>query len=86
MLQVAFLLKLANEQVVNKRYCSSPWKSISLVKWFNNLIFNSMFDELKEVKYLNRNNRFQQFDDVKCCKEIKCLKSVENAEAYLEPK
>ena len=58
MLQVAFLLKLANEQVVNKRYCSSPWKSISLVKWFNNLIFNSMFDELKTEKFSLRSLYF----------------------------
>ena len=58
MLQVAFLLKLANEQVVNKRYCSSPWKSISLVKWFNNLIFNSMFDEFKTEKFSLRSLYF----------------------------
>ena len=45
-----------------------------------------MFDELKEVKYLNRNNRFQESYDVKYFKEIKCLKSLQKAEAYLEPK
>ena len=34
-------------------------------------MFNSMFDESKEVKYF---------------KEIKRLKSLQKAEAYLEPK
>ena len=38
-----------------------------------------MFDELKEVKYLIPY-------DVKCFKEIKRLKSLQKAEAYLEPK
>ena len=29
------------------------WNSIYQVKWFNNSVFNSMFDELKEVKHFN---------------------------------
>ena len=41
-----------------------------------------MFDELKEVKY----NRFQESYNVKYFKEIKRLKSLQKAEAYLEPK
>ena len=45
---------------------------------------NSMFDELKDVKY--RNNRFQESYNVKCIKEIKPLKSLQKAETYLEPK
>ena len=28
-------------------------------------MFNSMFDELKEVKYSKKNTRFQEFHDVK---------------------
>ena len=47
-------------------------------------MFNSMFDELKKVPY--RNNRFQESYDVKYFKEIKHLKSLQKAEAYLEPK
>ena len=50
-------------------------------------MFNSMFDELKDVrKVLQRNNRFQESYNVKYFKEIKCLKSPQKAEAYLEPK
>ena len=45
-----------------------------------------MFDELKEVKYLNRNNRFQESYDVKYFKTIKRLKRLQKVEAYLEPK
>ena len=46
-----------------------------------------MFDELKEVKkVLWRNNRFQESYNVKYFKEIKRLKSLQKAEAYLEPK
>ena len=48
-------------------------------------MFNSMFDELKE-KVPYRNNRFQESYDVKYFKEIKRLKSLQKAEAYLEPK
>ena len=43
-----------------------------------------MFDELKEVPY--RKNRFQGSYDIKYFKEIKHLKSLQKAEAYLEPK
>ena len=52
-------------------------------------MFNSMFDELKEVMYLdfkNRFNRFQGSYNVKYFKEIKRLKTLQKAEAYLEPK
>ena len=59
MLQVAVLLKLAHEQVANKRFCSSQWNSIQQVKWFNNSMFNSMFDELKEVKYFKEITDFK---------------------------
>ena len=45
-------------------------------------MFNSMFDELKE-KVPYRNNRFQEPYDVKYFKEIKPLKSLQKAEAYL---
>ena len=50
-------------------------------------MFNSMFDELKEVKkVLQKNNRFQESYNVKYVKEINRLKSPQKAEAYLEPK
>ena len=51
-------------------------------------MFNSMFDELKEVKkVLQRNNRFQESYNVKYFKKKqKRLKSLQNAEAYSEPK
>ena len=50
-------------------------------------MFNSMFDELKEVKkVLQRNNTFQGPYNVKYFKEINRLKSPQKAEAYLEPK
>ena len=42
-----------------------------------------MFDGLQEVK---RNNRFQKFYNVKYFKEIKHLKIIQKAEAYLESK
>ena len=37
----------------------------------NDSVFNNTFDELKEVKFF---------------KEIKCLKGLQKAKAYLEPK
>ena len=40
-------------------------------------MFNSIFNELKEVKYFTRNNRFQESFNVKCLKEIKRLKSFQ---------
>ena len=40
-----------------------------------------MFDELKEEKY-----RFQESYKVKYFKKIRRLKSLQKAEAYLEPK
>ena len=52
-------------------------------------MFNSMFDELKEVMYFRfqeQFNRFQESYNVKYFKEIKRLKSLQKAEAYLEPK
>ena len=47
-----------------------------------------MFDELKEVNYFNEitNFKFQESYNVKCFKEIRRLKSLQKAEAYLEPK
>ena len=48
---------------------------------------NSVFDELKELKYFNRNNRFQESYNVKYFKEIKRLKSLQvKTEVHLEPK
>ena len=44
-----------------------------------NSVFSCMFDELKEVKY------FKEIIDFKS-QEIKRLKSLQKAEAYLEPK
>ena len=50
-------------------------------------MFNSIFDELKEVKYFTRNNRFQESFHVKYFKEIKRLKSLQvKAVSYLQPK
>ena len=52
-------------------------------------MFNSMFEELKEVKYWHnkgRNNKFQESYNVKYFKEIKYLKSLQKAEVCLEPK
>ena len=43
-----------------------------------------MFDELKEVKCF-KNNKFPE-SYVKYFKEIERLKSLQKAEAYLEPK
>ena len=43
-----------------------------------------MFDELIEVKCF-KNNRFQE-SYVKYFKEVNCSKSLQKAEAYLEPK
>ena len=54
----------------------------------NGSMFNSMFDELKEEctsDFRNRFNRFQDSYNVKYFKEIKCLKSLQKAEANLEP-
>ena len=45
-----------------------------------------MFDELKEVKLLLKNNKFQESYNVQYLKEIKRLKSLQKAEVYLEPK
>ena len=52
-------------------------------------MFKSMFDELKEVKYLKEVTDFKNvimYVIVKYFKEIKRLKSLLKAEAYLEPK
>ena len=46
-----------------------------------------MFDELKEVKYFKEiPNRYQESYNAKYFKEIKRLKSLQKAEARLEPK
>ena len=50
-------------------------------------MFDNIFDELKEVKYFTRNNRFQESFNVKDLKEIKRLKSLQvKSVSYLEPK
>ena len=49
-------------------------------------MFNSMFDQLKDVKYFKKNNSFQESYDVKYSKEIKRLKSLQKEEAYLVSK
>ena len=48
-------------------------------------MFNSIFDQLKEVKYFKKKNIFQEFYNVKYFKEIKRLKNLQRAEASLEP-
>ena len=51
-------------------------------------MFKGMFDELKEVKYLKEVTDFKNvimYVIVKYFKEIKRLKSLLKAEAYLEP-
>ena len=49
-------------------------------------MFNSIFDELNEVKYFTRNNRFQESFNLKCFK-TKRFKSLQvKAVAYLERK
>ena len=45
----------------------------------NGLMINSMFDELKEVKYVTEITDFKS-------QELKRLKSLQKSEAYLEPK
>ena len=45
-----------------------------------------MFDEFKRSKVPSRNNRFEECYNVKYSKAIKCLKSLQKAEAYLESK
>ena len=45
-----------------------------------------MFDESKEVKYFKRSDRYQEPYSVKYFKEIRRLKSLQKAEAYLVPK
>ena len=49
-------------------------------------MFNSMFDELKEVKYFKEITDFKSLNNVKYFKEIKRSKSLQKAEAHLEPK
>ena len=52
-------------------------------------MFNSILDELKEVKYFEKIiilNRFQQPKNVKYLKEMKRAKSLQKAVVYLEPK
>ena len=48
-------------------------------------MFNSRFDEFKEVKY-SKEIQFLESYNVKYSKEIKRLKSLQKAEAYLELK
>ena len=46
-----------------------------------------MFDELKKVKYFNKEiTDFKESYNAKYFKEIKRLRSLPKAEAYLEPK
>ena len=47
-------------------------------------MFNSTFDELKEVKYFKEITDFKNF--IIQNTEIKRLQSLQKAEAYLEPK
>ena len=47
-------------------------------------MFNSMFDELKELKYFKEVTDFKNL--IKYFKEIKRFKSLQKAEAYLKPK
>ena len=50
-------------------------------------MFKSMFDELKKVKYFNKEiTDFKESYNAKYFKEIKRLRSLPKAEAYLEPK
>ena len=52
-------------------------------------MFNSIFDELKVVKYFKKIitlNKFLESYNVKSFKKIKRLKSLQKAEVYLEPK
>ena len=41
---------------------------------------------IERSKLLSRNSRFEECYNIKYFKEIKYLKSLQNAEAYLEPK
>ena len=43
-------------------------------------MFNTMFDELKEIKY------FKSYDNVKYFKEIKHLRSLQKERTYFESK
>ena len=52
----------------------------------NSLMFNSIFDEWKEVKHFKEITDFQESYNVKQFKEIKSLKSLQKAQAYLESK
>ena len=45
-----------------------------------------MFDELKEAKHVKEKADFMRSHNVRYFKEIKRLKSLEKAEACLEPK
>ena len=49
-------------------------------------MFNSIFDELKKVKYFTRNNKFQESLNVKYFNETKFWRVLKKAEAYLERK
>ena len=49
-------------------------------------MFNSMFAELKEVKYLTKITYFKKSYDVKYFKKIKRLIRIQKVEPYLEPK
>ena len=50
---------------------------------FNDRMFSSMFDELKEVKYFKEITKSY---NVKYFKETKCLKNLQKAETHLETK
>ena len=49
-------------------------------------LIHSMFDELKEVKYLKEITDFKRLINVKNFKEVKRLKTLQKAEVYLETK
>ena len=48
-------------------------------------MFNSMFDELKEVKHFNEITSLKNLMYNSLAEEIKRSKSLQKAEAYLEP-
>ena len=50
-------------------------------------MFNSKYGWwIKRSKVHSRNNRFEESYNVKYFREIKCFKSLQKAEAHLEPK
>ena len=41
------------------------WNSIYQNKWFNNSMFDSMFDKLKEVKHFNKITNLKKINSLK---------------------